>query len=237
MVEEFPSCFETTNNLTGHNSNIGLTIVEENMSRKYWLHLYTGETWMEFLKNGSTVTGFKECRSKTVEKVSIGDYMICYVTGISVFIGVLEVKSKSFFDTTRIWEKELFPYRFKVEVLYKLDPNTAIPVKELRNILSIFIDIPEGGSWTGFFRGAPRTFKGSDGEIIFNKIKSAVQNPLIREIDEKKYHKSTKLYSAHDMEVTIPDEIENHSLVKNKNRKMNHSESDNATHNKINGCF
>jgi hypothetical protein len=135
--------------------------MEESMNRKYWLSLYTVKTWQEFLEHGAVVTGFKEYHSKTLEKISIGDYLICYVTGISVFIGILKVKTKSYMDTTRIWEDEIFPCRLKVNILYKLEFNTAIPVKEMRHLLGIFRDIQEGGSWSGFFRKAPRPLKGT----------------------------------------------------------------------------
>jgi len=30
------------------------------MSGKYWLNLFTGKTWEEFLENGANVSGFRE---------------------------------------------------------------------------------------------------------------------------------------------------------------------------------
>lgn len=67
------------------------------MARKYWLDLFTGKTWEEFLKSGATVSGFRERRRKTAEQIHPGDYLICYLTGLSRFVGILEVKSESFF--------------------------------------------------------------------------------------------------------------------------------------------
>jgi len=29
------------------------------MKRKYWLDLFTGKTWEEFLRNGADVSGFR----------------------------------------------------------------------------------------------------------------------------------------------------------------------------------
>ena len=49
-----------------------------------------------------------------------------------------EVKSECYFDKTKIWEDEDFPYRFKVEVIHKLTPENAIPIHELRNRLNLF---------------------------------------------------------------------------------------------------
>ncbi len=64
------------------------------MSSKYWLDLFTGQTWEEFLANGAKVSGFRETEQKMAEKVQPGDFFICYLTGISRFIGILKVKSK-----------------------------------------------------------------------------------------------------------------------------------------------
>jgi len=43
-----------------------------------------------------TVSGFRESRWATVQKIKPGDYLLCYLTGISRFIGALEVVSPPF---------------------------------------------------------------------------------------------------------------------------------------------
>ena len=52
------------------------------MTPSYWLNLYTFETWNEFLAAGANVTGFREKRWKTVQKIKSGDILLCYLTGI-----------------------------------------------------------------------------------------------------------------------------------------------------------
>ena len=79
------------------------------MARTYWLDLFTGTTWKEFLAAGGEVSGFRERRWKTVQQMEPGDYLLCYLTGISRWIGVLEVVSEPFKDTTPIWKDEAFP--------------------------------------------------------------------------------------------------------------------------------
>jgi hypothetical protein len=49
-------------------------------SRNYWLDLFTGTTWQEFLDAGATVSGFRESRWSTVQKIRKGDYLLCYLT-------------------------------------------------------------------------------------------------------------------------------------------------------------
>lgn len=176
------------------------------MARKYWLDLFTGKTWEEFLKNGANVSGFRERRRKTAEKINPGDYLICYLTGLSRFIGVLEVKSKCYIDKTPIWSDQIFPCRFKVKPVYTLNAKTAVPIQELKDKLSMFRNMKSKIAWTGFFRGSPTEFHTQDGEIIVEAIKNAVKNPLEREYDQKKYWRQPRVYESKVGLVTIPEE-------------------------------
>ncbi len=76
--------------------------------RNYWLDLFTGVTWQEFKAAGAKVSGFRDSRWNTVQKVKPGDYFLCYLTGVSRFIGIPEVVDKPFKDKTCIGEGEFF---------------------------------------------------------------------------------------------------------------------------------
>src|SRR5215213_11035329 len=106
--------------------------------RNYWLDLFTGTTWHEFLEAGGKVTGFRERRWKTAQQIKAGDYLLCYLTGVSRFIGVLEVTKPAYKDSTPIWKDEEFPVRLKVKPLIMLTPETAVPVRDLSDRLSFF---------------------------------------------------------------------------------------------------
>jgi predicted RNA-binding protein len=101
-------------------------------SRNYWLDLFSGATWQEFLEAGANVSGFRESRWNTVRQIKPGDYLLCYVTGISRWIGILEVVSEPFRDNTQIWKEDEFPCRVRVKLLVDLTPETAVPIFELR---------------------------------------------------------------------------------------------------------
>jgi hypothetical protein len=79
------------------------------MAPTYWLDLFTAETWQEFLDNGGDVTGFSPRRFKTVQRMKPGDLLLCYVTRVSRWVGVLEVTGDAFFDEHPIWKSQLFP--------------------------------------------------------------------------------------------------------------------------------
>lgn len=44
--------------------------------RTYWLDLFTGATWKEFLDAGGEVSGFRESRGKTVQSIKAGGSLL-----------------------------------------------------------------------------------------------------------------------------------------------------------------
>jgi hypothetical protein len=177
------------------------------MSRNYWLDLFTGTTWEEFKKHGANVSGFRHRRRKLARSIKPGDYLICYLTGVSRFIGVLEVKSDCFEDHTPIWDDAVFPIRFEVELVHELTPATAIPVQSLKDTLSIFQNLTSPNAWTGFFRGSPHMFTQGDGRAIVDAIQNALANPISREYDHAQYYRRPKIFESTSIGVvTVPDE-------------------------------
>ena len=177
-------------------------------ARNYWLGLFTWSTWQEFLAAGGKVSGFRESRWKAVQKIKPGDYLLSYVTGISRFIGVLEVTSLPFKDKSSIWKDEDFPTRLKVKPVVTLEAETAVPVYELRDRLSFFQNMKGPLAWTGHFRGSPARWKGSDGEIVLEALREAKRNPIRRPIDPAKLAKKPKALKAKIGPVTVPDSEE-----------------------------
>ncbi|MBM3120418.1 MAG: EVE domain-containing protein [Chloroflexi bacterium] len=176
------------------------------MGRRYWLDLFTGKTWNEFLNHGASISGFRERRINLAQKVQPGDYFICYLTGLSRFIGVLEVTSPCYFDNkTQIWEEEIYPVRFKVKIVYGLEPKTAVPIRILQNRLSMFKDLKSPKAWSGFFRSSPVEFEKEDADVIVEAIQSAAENPVEREYDEKRLWRSPNVYESRVTQITVPD--------------------------------
>src|SRR5579864_5067759 len=152
----------------------------------YWLDLFTNETWNEFLASGANVSGFSEGRWKTVQAIKSGDILLCYLTGVSRWIGFLEVTGNPFRDSKKIWSRSEFPARVPVKVVAKLDPETAVPVLEMRNQLSIFRNLKSPYAWTGRFRGSPSKWSIDDGRAIVEAVKAAVAKPVKRPFDPAK---------------------------------------------------
>ncbi|MBP9012209.1 MAG: EVE domain-containing protein [Smithella sp.] len=172
--------------------------------RNYWLDLFTGVTWAEFKAAGGKVSGFRESRWNAVSKIKPGDYLLCYLTGVSRFIGILEVTDKPYKDKTPIWKDEDFPCRLKVRIVGELTPETAIPVLHLREQLSFFENLTSPHAWTGHFRGSPAKWSADDGEAVVAAILDAQANPVSRPIDERKLKYRPNTLKTKVGSVTVP---------------------------------
>lgn len=174
------------------------------MPQNYWLDLFTGTTWEEFLASGATVSGFRPRRWKSVQRMRPGDLLLCYATGVSRWIGVLEVTGEPFWDDTPIWASEDFPARIPVQVKTALKPEHAVPISLLLPRLS-FHNPDRPKVWAGAMRGSPVTMKPEDAKVILAAIEDAIANPVVREYDQRKWYRTPKAYESSRGPVTIPD--------------------------------
>ncbi|MCB0750540.1 MAG: EVE domain-containing protein, partial [Ignavibacteriae bacterium] len=194
------------------------------MKQNYWLDLFTGATWNEFLESGGNTSGFRESRWSTVQKIKKGDFLICYLTGVSRFIGILEVISEPFQDNSLIWKDEDFPARLKVKPIITLKPNTAIPVHTLRDKLSFFQNLKSPHAWTGAFRSSPAKWSKDDGDAIFSAVKDASENPVDRPVDPRKLNYRPKGFKSKIGTVSIPSTDSEDKGVVDKKSYSDHTE-------------
>ncbi len=187
--------------------------------RNYWLDLFNGTTWMEFKAAGAKVSGFRESRWNTVQKIKPGDYFLCYLTGVSRFIGLLEVTGSPYNDKTQIWKDEEFPCRIGVKIVVELEPDTAVPVFELRDRLSFFKQLTNPYAWTVHFRGSLARWDTADGEAVVKAILEAKKNPTVRPVDERKLKYKPKALKAKIGCVTVPENEEEESFKEKPEEK------------------
>lgn len=181
--------------------------------RNYWLNLFTGTTWEEFLSLGGDVSGFRKSQENTVKKIKPGDYLLCYLTGLSRWVGILEVTSEPFEDDSKKWSFDTFPCRINVKIIYQLKPETAVPIKSLKDKLSIFEDLKSPNAWTSYVRRSPSLWKVSDGEIVVKAVQDAVKNPVSRPFNPAKLKRRPRGLKSKSGIVTVPaDEPEKESI-------------------------
>ena len=154
---------------------------------QYWLDLFTGTTWNEFRKAGATVSGFRARMRKTVGRISPGDILLCYMTGVMRWVGALRVIGPSD-DTSHIWSVADFPVRLQVEPVLMLDAETGVPMKALEGNVAFYDGPTDKGKYRGFVRGSPRLFQSKrDGDYVLSLLREAESNPVHRRVDARKW--------------------------------------------------
>ena len=143
--------------------------MKEEQTKSYWVQVFTENTWRVFLEKGGDVTGFSESRWSYIQQMRPGDTLLCYLSKVSKWVGILTVLSEPYLDTSRIWTEKLFPCRANVSVVAKLPLEKALPVQDLRDKVSI-LNRPR---WSLYFISSPRKWKPQDGEIIESAILEA----------------------------------------------------------------
>jgi hypothetical protein len=138
------------------------------------------ETWKEFQDHGSNVSGFSEKRWRTVQRMKPDDYLLCYLTRASRWVGLLEVVGKPYIDEEPIWSSAVYPSRVPVHPVLQLAPEYGVPVLDMRDKLTVFRGLDNPNHWQGPFRGSPNQWKATDGEAIVQALKEAEANPVER---------------------------------------------------------
>jgi hypothetical protein len=105
-----------------------------------YLDLFTPETWQAFVRNGSQVTGFRRYwfTTQVAPRIKPGDVLLCYLVGLSRWIGALKVTSKVYEDSAPYFVEKDDPFviRFKVEDIISVSPERGIPIAVIWNKLT-----------------------------------------------------------------------------------------------------
>jgi hypothetical protein len=119
------------------------------------------------------VTGFSERLWKVVQKIEPGDYFLCYLTGVSRWVGLLEVTSEPFFSEEPIWSSRVFPSRVRVHVILSVPPEHGVPVQAMREELTVFQGLKAPNRWQAPFRTSPTKWAAADGEAVTRALQRA----------------------------------------------------------------
>jgi hypothetical protein len=185
----------------------------------YYLDLFSPETHQAYSGSDKTVSGFRARHRQAAERVHQGDKLICYVTRISRWVGVLEVVSAPYEDSTpRFYGKDdPFVIRFKVKPLVWLTtlPH-ALPIREpsIWNSLSITKDYPpKGKMWTGPFRSSLNKISDSDGQFLEQLLvrqtgSDRIEYPLSDAEQRQLQRQTIKREDQKQVEVIVPEDEE-----------------------------
>jgi hypothetical protein len=185
----------------------------------YYIDLFSPETAVAFEKSTRDITGFRISRKTYVEnrKMGPGDRFICYVTRLQRFIGVLEVKTKSFQDDRPVFVKENDPFvlRFGVVPIVWLPLEKSIPIHQdsLWNNLSFTKGLDKSSNkWTFMVFSSPRLWPTEDCILLENALLEQARRQVdypFSEDDQKKLRPAKiRISGKKEVTVTVPEDEE-----------------------------
>jgi len=82
----------------------------------YYLDLFSPETYEAFARSDRSISGFRVRQRNAARRIGQGDALVCYMTRLSRWVGLLEVLEGPFVDETPIFypEDDPFVVRFRV---------------------------------------------------------------------------------------------------------------------------
>lgn len=114
----------------------------------YFTNLFSPETHAAFTNSSRKIAGFRPRQRAAAGRVAVGDKLLCYLTGLSRWVGMLEVTGSEFESTEPIFAEEDDPYvvRLAVKPVVWLEPSRGIPthVAALWNHLSFTKGLDQG---------------------------------------------------------------------------------------------
>lgn len=182
----------------------------------YYLDLFSPETYEAFSQSDRSVSGFRRRQRNVASRIDPGDKLLCYITGISRWVGVLEVTGRAYEDDSPLFypEEDPFVIRFNVKPLVWLDKERAVPIKEdaVWDKLSFTRGHDKSTStWTGKLRGSLNRLSKQDGEFLERLLRSQVEDGADYPVDEREYERLlTRRIRRHDktVSVTVPQDDE-----------------------------
>ena len=182
----------------------------------YYIDLFSPETYNTFTQSNQSVSGFRERQRSIAARVKPGDKLVCYVTKLSRWVGILEVTSEYFIDDSPIFTEVNDPFvvRFRVKVCSWLALENAVPVShELSwSHLSFTRALTPGSTaWTGMVRGSLRKVEEKDGRYMEQMLASQAKSPVPLQFEVPVNEPSTaivKTQASKEVTVAIPNNEE-----------------------------
>ena len=182
----------------------------------YYLNLFSPNTHDSFSNSDRSISGFRISQRQIAERINPGDKFICYMTGLSRWVGVLAIESEAFVDETPFYYEEDDPFivRFKVEPEVWLSAEEAIPIhnEEIWNTLTFTKEHSQSTStWTGKLRSSLNRLDEDDAKFLEAALTRQSRDRVVFEIDEAKYKRLlTQRVRRPDkvVSVTVPEDAD-----------------------------
>jgi predicted RNA-binding protein len=156
----------------------------------YYLDIFSPDTYENFLKSPQDVAGFPQRRFNTAAQIKPGDKLICYLTKMSRWIGILEVLGEVYKEETPLFVDQNDPYvvRLRIKPIVLLTNEETIPIHEefiWTGLSFTKKHDPEGSDWTSIFRTSLTRLDEADGEFLEKVLLTQAVERKIYPIEER----------------------------------------------------
>lgn len=180
----------------------------------YYTNLFSPSTYEAFSASDRTISGFGVRQRNLAARLQPGDKLICYLTKVSRWVGVLTVESTVFEDHSPIFipENDPFVMRVRVKPDVWLAPNKAVPIHEdaVWNNLSFTREADKRSSqWTGKVRSSLVQLDDADGAFLEELLLRQAEEGTIYSVDEEKWRKALGQrvrLATREVSVSVPEE-------------------------------
>lgn len=182
----------------------------------YFLDLFSPETYEAFGRSDHTISGFRPRQQGVAQRVRKGDRLLCYMTRLSRWFGVLEVIDGPFNDDTPIFydQNDPFVIRFHVQSIVWLPVEKAIPIHEdlvWKKLSFTRTHSKSSTAWTGKIRASLVELDEADGEYLEELIRKQAVDGQVFPLDEsqqRKYMTHRVRRADKDVTVSVPEEVD-----------------------------
>jgi hypothetical protein len=155
----------------------------------YYIDLFSPETYQAFSRSDRSISGFRARHQGLATRIQPRDVLVCYVTKLSRWVGLLSIREGPFEDKAPIFATENDPFIvwFRVETIVWLDLDRAIPIRHdpIWNGLSFTRELQRNSNaWTGKVRSSLVRLNDADGAFLANCLKKQAEAPELFPIDD-----------------------------------------------------
>lgn len=156
----------------------------------YFIDLFSPETHEAFTKSDRGTSGFRIRQQGVASRVKQGDTLVCYITRVSRWCGLLDVVEGPFIDMTPIFTPDPDPFvvRFKVKARVWLSLDVSPPIHEdvIWKNLSFTRELQKGSKgWTGKVRASLVPLEDADGKYLDKTLSAQSKSPTKYALDEQ----------------------------------------------------
>ena len=175
----------------------------------WYTYLFSPETYKEFLQTDRKNTGVPKRQQRAAERIQPGDVLVCYMTKVSRWCGLLEVVD-GYPDHDP--QEDRFPVRLRVNPLVLLeDIRYGLPIRDpeiWRTLSFTREEEPTSNRWTGMVRRSLVPLDDEDGDFLDRLLRrqdhERREHPLTD--DDKRKMASLRVRRAEaDVPVSVPE--------------------------------